>query len=119
MCDTRNINHAINNACTDVFRCLDADLYSSSEEVPVKLLENIPSMICCRIHSSGMDPATAQSHNNQGSFTEDILEYVPEMLILQPYNSGNCLCSFVPATDASMQFSAVLSMGGSAIASSS
>jgi len=28
-CDTRNITHGVNNACTDVFRHLDADfLYS-------------------------------------------------------------------------------------------
>jgi len=28
-CDTRNINHAFNNVCTDVFCHLDADFHSS------------------------------------------------------------------------------------------
>jgi len=37
----------------------------------------------------------------------------------QTEDSFNCLCSFVAATEASMQFSAVLPMGGSAIPSSS
>jgi hypothetical protein len=32
-CNTRNINHVVNNARTDVFRCLDADFRSSSPEV--------------------------------------------------------------------------------------
>jgi len=33
-CDIRNINHAVNNACTDVFRHLDADFRSSLAKVP-------------------------------------------------------------------------------------
>jgi len=31
--DTRNINHTVNNACTDVFHHLDVDCHSSSPEV--------------------------------------------------------------------------------------
>jgi len=61
----------------------------------------------------------AQPHNDQGSFDKDFLDYIPEELIEQPDNSLNCLSSFVAATEASMRFSAVLPMGGSAIASSS
>jgi hypothetical protein len=114
-CDTRNINHAVNNACTDVFRRLDADFRSSSPEVQAKKIDNIRSMICRRIHSTGTDPAMAQPHNDQGSFDEDFLDYVPEELIEQPDNSFNRLSSFVAATEASMRFSAVLP----AIASSS
>ena len=57
----------------------------------------------------------AQPHNDQGSFDENLLDYVPEELIEQPNNSFNRLSSFVAATEASMQFSAVLP----AIASSS
>jgi hypothetical protein len=57
----------------------------------------------------------AQPHNDQGSFDEDFLDYVPEELIEQPDNSFNRLSSFVAATEASMRFSAVLP----AIASSS
>jgi len=72
-------------------------------------------MIRRRIHSTGTDPARAQPHNDQGSFDEDFLDYVPEELIEQPDNSFNRLSSFVAATEASMQFSAVLP----AIASSS
>ena len=114
-CDTRNINHAVNNVCTDVFRRLDADFRSSSPEVQAKKIDNIRSMIRRRIHSTGTDPAMAQPHNDQGSFDEDFLDYVPEELIEQPDNSFNRLSSFVAATEASMRFSAVLP----AIASSS
>ena len=118
-CDTRNINHAVNNACTDVFRRLDADFRSSSPEVQAKKIDNIRSMIRRRIHSTGTDPAMAQPHNDQGSFDEDFLDYVPEELIQLPNNSFNYLISFVAATEDSMRFSAILPMGGSAIASSS
>ena len=114
-CDTRNINHTVNNACTDVFHRLDADFRSSSPEVQAKKIDNIRSMIRRRIHSTGTDPAMAQPHNDQGSFDEDFLDYVPEELIEQPDNSFNRLSSFVAATEASMRFSAVLP----AIASSS
>jgi len=114
-CDTRNINHAVNNACTDVFRRLDADFRSSSPEVQAKRIDNIRSMICRRILSTGTDPAMAQPHNDQGSFDENLLDYIPEELIEQPNNSFNRLSSFVAATEASMRFSAVLP----AIASSS
>lgn len=118
-CDTRNIDHAVNNACADVFRRLDADFRSSSPEVQAKKIDNIRSMIRRRIHSTGTDPAMAQPHNDQGSFDEDFLDYVPEELIEQPDDSFNRLSSFVAATEACMRFSAVLPMGGSAIASSS
>jgi len=114
-CDTGNINRVVNNACTDLFRRLDADFRSSSPEVQAKKIDNIRSMIRRRIHSTGTDPVMAQPHNDQGSFDEDFLDYVPEELIEQPDNSFNRLSSFVAATEASMQFSAVLP----AIASSS
>jgi len=67
------------------------------------------------MHSTGTDPAMAQPDNDQGSFDEDFLDYIPEELIEQPDNSFNRHSSFVAATEASMQFSAVLP----AIASSS
>jgi len=107
-CDTRNINHPVNHACTDVFRRLDADFRSSSPEVQAKKIDNIRSMIRWMIHSTGTDPAMAQPHNNQGGFDEDFLDYVPEELIEQPDNSFNRLSYFVAATEASMRFSAVL-----------
>jgi len=44
-CDTRNIHHAVNNACTDVFRRLNADFRSSSPEVQAKKIDNIRRMI--------------------------------------------------------------------------
>ena len=118
-CNTRNIDHAVNNACTDVFCRLDADFRSSLPEVQAKIIDNIRSMIRRRIHTTGTDLAMAQPHNNQGSFDEEFLDYVLEELIEQPDNSFNRLSSFVAATEASMRFSAVLPMGGSAIASSS
>jgi len=66
-----------------------------------------------------MNPVMAQPLNDQGSFHEDFLDYVPEELREHPDNSLNCLSSFVAATAPSIRFSAVLPMGGSAIASSS
>jgi len=61
----------------------------------------------------------AQPHNHQVSFDEDFLVDILEKLIEQPGNFFNGLSNFVAATRASMQVSAVLPMGGSAIASSS
>jgi len=72
-------------------------------------------MIRRRIHSTDTDPAMAQPHNDQGSFDEVFIDYVPEELIEQPDNCVNRLSSFVAATEASMRLSAVLP----AIASSS
>jgi hypothetical protein len=66
-----------------------------------------------------MDPPMTQPHNNQGSVDEDCLDYVPKELIEQPDNSISRPSSFVSATEARVRFSAVLPMGGSAIASSS
>jgi hypothetical protein len=113
MCDTRNISHVVNNASTDVFRRLNTDFLSSSPEVQAKKIDNICSMIRQRIHSAGTDPAMAQPHNDQGSFDEGFLDYVPEELIEQPDKSFNRLRSFVAATEASMRFSAVLPAIGS------
>jgi len=118
-CDTRNINDAVNHACTDVCRCLDADFGFFLPDFQAKMIDNICIIIHRRIQSHGMDPAMAQPHNDQGSFDEEFLHYVPEKLIEQPVNSFNCLSSLVAATEASMRFSADLPKGGSAIASSS
>ena len=118
-CDRRKINHAVNNACRDVFCHLNTDFHSSSSEVEAKKLVNIHSMIRRQIHSTGMDPAMAQPHSHQGSVNENFLDYIPEKLIEQPNNSFNHLSSFVAVTEASMKFSAVLPIGGSAIARSS
>ena len=81
-------------------------------------MDNILSMICGRMHSTGTDPVMAQPHNNQGRFDEDFLHYVPKELMEQPDYSFNRLSSFVAATKSSMPFSPVLPIGGSAIASS-
>jgi len=118
-CDTRNLNHAVDNACIDVFCRLDTDFRSSSPEIQAKKIDNIRSVIRRKFHSTGMDPAMAQPYNDQGSFDEDCLDYLPEKLIEQPNSSFNRLSSFVAATEASMRFTAVLPIGGSTIASSS
>jgi hypothetical protein len=76
-------------------------------------------MIRRRIHSTGTEAAMAQPHIDQGSFEEGYPDSVVEERIQQADISFNCLSSFVAATEASMQFSAVLPMGGFAIASSS
>jgi hypothetical protein len=60
-----------------------------------------------------------QPHNDLGSFDQGCLDHVPEKPIAQPNNSFNLLSSFVAVTEASLRFSAVLPMSGSAIASSS
>jgi len=44
-CDTRIINHTVNNACTDVFRRLNVGFRSSLPEVQAKKIDNIRSMI--------------------------------------------------------------------------
>jgi len=61
----------------------------------------------------------AQPQHDLGSCYEDFLDYIPQELREQSNNSCNHLSSFVAATEASMQFSTVLPIGGSAIASSS
>jgi len=101
------------------FHHLDPDFRSSLPQVQAKKIDNIGSIIRQRIHSTGTDLAIAQPHNNLGSFDEDILDDVPEKPIEQPNNSFSGLSNFVAATAASMPSSAVLPMGGSAIASSS
>jgi len=106
--DTRNIDHAVNNACTVQCHRLDADFRSFSPEVQAKEIDIIRSMIRQRTHSAGTDPAMAQPYNDQGSFDKDFFDYVPEELIEQPDNSFNHLSSFVGATEVSMRFSAVL-----------
>jgi len=73
-CNTRNTNHAVNNTCRDVFRCLNMDFRSSSPEVQAKKIDNIRSIIRQRIYSTSTDPAMAQRHHNQGSFDENFLD---------------------------------------------
>ena len=82
-------------------------------------MDNVRGMIRQRIHWTGMAPAMPQPHNDQGNFDQDFLHYVPEELLEQRDNSFNCHSSFVATSEASMQFSAILPIHGSAIASSS
>jgi len=117
--DITNINHTVNNACTDVFGHLNADFHSSLPEVHTNKIGNIHSMIRQRIHSARMDPVMAQPRNHHSSFDEDLLDHVPDELIEQPNNSFNHLSSFVTASDVSMQYSAVRPIDRSAITSSS
>jgi hypothetical protein len=119
MCNTRNNNPMFNHSCTDRYCCLDLDFRSYSPEVQAKMMENMRKMISRRIHSTRTDPAMAQPYNAQHRFDEDILDYVPEVLIAQPNNFLDPLCSFVSATRASRWFPAVLPMGGSAAPSTS
>jgi hypothetical protein len=72
-CDTRNIHHAVNNACMDVFCHLDTDFRSSLPEVQAKQIDSSRSMIRLMIHSTGMDQVMAQPHNDQARFVEDFL----------------------------------------------
>ena len=80
-CDKRNIGPAVNNACTDVFRRLDADFGSFMPEVQPLQMDNIRNMIRRRIHLTGTDQAMAQPHNDEGSFDEDFLQCIPEELL--------------------------------------
>lgn len=61
----------------------------------------------------------AQPHNYPGCFDEDILDCIAEELIVQTDKSFNFLSSFLFTNEASMPFTAVLPMGGSAFAISS
>ena len=117
--DTTVIDHMVNTACSDVLRLLDGNFRSSSPEVQAKIIHNIRSVIRRRILATGKEPAMAKPRNNQGTLYDDFLDYVLEELIQQPDDSFNRLSSFVAATDASIQFSAILPIGGSTIASSS
>jgi len=119
MCNARYIHHAVNEGCTDVICHPDTDFCSSLPMVQANKIDNVCSTIVRTIHSTGTDPAIALPHNDQGSFDENFLDYGPEELIEQPNNSVHDLSGFVATTDAIMRFSAVLTMGGSAIASSS
>jgi len=118
-CNTRNINQVVSHACTEGCCHLNADFRLSSQEVPNNKIDNICSKIHQRIHTTGMDPAMAQPHKDQGSCDEDFLDSIPEELVQQPDNSFNYLSSFVAATEQCMQFSAVVPMSWPAITSSS
>jgi hypothetical protein len=98
----------VNTACSNVSCHLGTDFHSSLPEVVAQKIDNICSMICQRIQSTGTDSAMAQPGNDLGNFDEDSLDCVLEELIEQPDNSFNRLSSFVAATEASMRFSAVL-----------
>jgi len=101
-CDTANISHAVNIACTNIYHHLDADFLSSSPEVQDKKINIIHSMIRRRIYSTGTNPVMAQPHNNHGTCYEDFLDYVPEELIEQLDISCNHRCGWFAATEASM-----------------
>jgi len=118
-CDKRNINHTFDNAGRDVFRHLEINFRSLLPDVQAYTMDNLRSVICRRIHSTGTNPTIAQPHKDQGSVQENFLDYALEELTVQPDYSFNFLTSFFAATETSMQFSAVVPMGGSAIASSS
>jgi len=118
-CNTRNINHVVYNSYKDELCSLNTDFRFSSPEVQSKEIDNICSGISQRMHSTGTGPAMAQPGNNQGSFDEELLDYILQKQIEQPDNSFNHLSCFVVATEASVRFSAILSMERSAIASSS
>jgi len=119
MCDTRNVDHTVNHACTYLFCRLAVDFCFSSPLVQAKKVDDICSMIRRTIHSSGPDPAMAHLHDDQATFNKDFLHSVTEELIEQPNDSLNHLSSCVATTEASVQFSAVVPMGGSAITTSS
>jgi len=118
-CDTRNVNHVVNNAWADVCGHLDSGFCSSSPAVQAKNIDDICSIIRRRIHRTVTDPWIAQPQNNWGSYDQDFLNHILEELIEHPDNYFNRLSSFIPATEASVRYSAVLPMGVSAIASSS
>jgi len=107
----------VNNACTVGCHHLNGDFCASLLEVEARKIEDNCSIIRRRIHSTGTDLAMAQPQKDQGSFDEDILDYIPEELIKQPHNSFDHHSGFVAANEASMPLSAVLPVGRSAITS--
>jgi len=118
-CNTRTITHVVKPACKAQFGSHDSDLYASSPEEEPKQLDNISSFIHWRILSASINPVMAQHPNHQGSFDEDFLEFIPESLIEHLDNSFNHVGSCFAATEASLRFSALLPIGGSALGSSS
>jgi len=77
MCDTRNIDHVVDKACRDEFRCRGTNSRSSWPEVQGTEIVIIRGMIHRRIHSTSRDPVMAQPHKDQRSFHDDFLDYVP------------------------------------------
>jgi len=118
-CDARTINYTVNNATPTVFRFPNADFHSFSPLFLTKQIGKSCTVLHRMIHYTGTDPAMGQPPNDQSSYDEDFLNYVLKELIEQLEIFSSCLNSFVAATEASMRFSAVLHMGGTAIASSS
>jgi hypothetical protein len=86
-CDTRNINHTVNNPCTDGFLRLEADFHSSSPTTQAKKRDIIHSIVRRSIRSTSTDSAMVQPPNLQSSIDENFLDYVREELIEQPHNS--------------------------------
>jgi len=61
----------------------------------------------------------AKPQNDQSSFNEHLVDYLLEEVIQQPDSSFNCLISSLAAAEASIPFSAVVPIRGSANTSSS
>jgi len=94
-CKRRNINHALNNACGNESRRLDANFLSAFLHVRAKKIHHIRSMIRGWIHSTCTNPVIAQPHNNQGSIYEDVLDSFSQKLIELPDTTFNHLSSLV------------------------
>jgi len=118
-CDTRINNHKLNNECTDVFSYFSAYCLAFSSEIHAPKMDNVSTVIHWRIDSTAIDPATEQPLNNLGSMENHFHDSIAEELAAQHKNTFTRLSNFVPVTQASVQFSAVLLMGRSANASSS
>jgi len=58
-CHARNIDHAVNDACTDGLHRCDADFRYTSHDVQARMIDRIHCMIPQRIPPAGMDPALA------------------------------------------------------------
>lgn len=112
------LNHADNNAYIDVFHHLNIDFCAFCPKVQATNMDSIRSMICHWIQSTGPDTAIAQAHNHQGRFDDDFLDDIQIKVTEQYDNSCYRLSSFVATTEARVQFSAGLPMGGSIITSS-
>jgi len=118
-CDSSNIHHFGNIACTDEIHPFNTDFPFSSHHVRVNKIYSICNMILWRIHPTCSDPLMVQPHNNQENLHEDFLDYVPERLIKQCNIAFYWHSIYVAAIGASRRFPANLPMSQSAIASSS
>jgi hypothetical protein len=112
------MKQAVKNPCTDVFCRRNLDFRFPPQRFNYKDGQ-YPQQDSPKDPLNWYSPSDCTTSQRSGLLDEDFPHNVTGEQIEQPDNSFNRLSSFIAATEPSMQFSAVLPVGGSAIASSS